>query len=149
MKARWRCYIITIFMAWNACRSAPAAAVFVKITDAIKAQRRKTLFVFLLCSWSSQCRECTAGCHHIRPRCRTMCGLDLGQSCGAWTQPCLPHVVWSHLLRVYIPCWAALLVSDSPSICLSRLKNGKKNIWFPWRWWPTAVTEKEHDHRDR
>lgn len=49
----------------------------------------------------------------------------------------------TYCVFTYLPCWVVPLSSDSPSICLSRLMNGRKNICFPWRWWPTAATQRE------
>lgn len=113
----------------------------------------------VLCPLGIQRRKGTAARYHIRLHCcyDTMsnttyitvfitidvakCGLELG------------HLYVNLLVliaalslvppTVYLPCWVVLLSSDSPSICLSRLMNGKKNICFLWRWWPTAHRERE------
>lgn len=115
MKERWRCEIRTIFMTWNVCHSPSATAVFVKITDGIKAQRRKTLLVFLPATSTSSALEV-----HSARRTQldvtisdcvvvwvtTQCQDRLYQCCKVWLWNCdtcvwtkcwLRHIIWSHL----------------------------------------------------
>lgn len=123
----------------------------------------------VLCSWGVQCRKSTAGCKHIRLLCCTgyvqqwhdvntiqltvftlinvaKCGLELGHSYMNLLVLITTRSRPTYCVFTCLPCWVALLSSDSPSICLSRLMNGRRNICFLWRWWPTAATQRQKEN---
>lgn len=114
-----------------------------------KGENSLWCFSFFLCNLcplllkgTEQCRRLTAGVKMIRSMPSmlinvAMCGLILKHlhmlSADYFTQRHPTYCVF-----ICLPCWAGLLSSDFPSICLSRLMNGKKSICFLRRWWPTA-----------
>lgn len=150
-------------LAWYVWHSPSDTAVFVKTADGVDAQGGKLSWCFsyicpllLRCtvqedhSWilNDQIALLYNALQHHTPRClyNYQCSnvwfgigtLVYELSVNYFTQSHPAYCVFT-----YLPCWVVLPSSDSPSICLSRLMNGRKSICFLWRWWPTAATQRE------